>query len=70
MTFPTYEIRTVNDFLKIPTNRLDACLREFSTSLEIAKTISDSEMPEWTWVDDGDEKQTVELVFRDRAAAI
>jgi len=35
---PTYEIRTVGDFLKVPKKRLGACLREFRTMLDVART--------------------------------
>ena len=31
---PQYTIQTVGDFLKVPEDRLDACLEEFKTFLE------------------------------------
>jgi len=32
---PTYEIRAITDFAKVPADRLDACLAEFRTYLQI-----------------------------------
>jgi len=36
-----YEMRTVNDFLKVPIDRLDDCLKEFKTALTMHKNLSE-----------------------------
>ncbi len=36
-TPPTYDIRTVADFLLVPEDRLDVCLHEFRIMLEMAR---------------------------------
>ena len=33
----TYEIKTLSDFLKVPTDRIGDCLKEFAVSLEFLK---------------------------------
>jgi hypothetical protein len=55
---PTYEIRTVNDFLQVPPERWDACLEEFKACLALA-AVSRAVLPQTTlgvyrWVDDGE----------------
>lgn len=40
-TGETYEIRTVADFLKVPTERRRICLREFHSWLDIQKSMID-----------------------------
>lgn len=37
MSAPTYEIRTVRDFLAVPEDRIGECLREFAICLEMAR---------------------------------
>lgn len=57
---PTYEILTVGDFLKVPEDRIGACLKEFAVAIElwrnglgllgaIADDVvpSDQEKPRW-----------------------
>ena len=61
-----YEIKTIEDFFKIPDNRIDDCLDEFKEFISIVKpvvslanTISDAtktqraEIIKFTWIDDG-----------------
>ena len=38
---PRYEIEKVQDFLKVPEDRLDACLAEFRDYLEIVRSLSE-----------------------------
>lgn len=37
MSPPTYDIRTVADFLKVPEDRIGECLREFRIMLDMAR---------------------------------
>lgn len=37
----TYEIRTLADFRKVPTARLEDCLREFSAFMEMGRELED-----------------------------
>lgn len=68
-TPPTYEIRTLNDFTKVPKRRLKACLREFAVAIELTQAmealISETEsvmygsrsirapLDVFRWIDDG-----------------
>ena len=78
---PTYEIRTVADFLKVPENRLGACLREFRIALRLARATDNlvrrvgevihqtdtvrCEMQLFRWIDD--DKRTAHLRIRTKA---
>lgn len=76
MEAPTYEIKNVGDFLKIPEDRLDDCLKEFPRYLDIlrvvvsmANTLSsitgkDEGVKDtaFIWVDDGKEEATIRIV--------
>ena len=65
MSFPIYEIRTVCDFLKVPPNRLEACLSEFQKTLEdLAAKYAGSEIRRWIWIDDGKPNQYPVFVTR------
>lgn len=60
----TYEIRTINDLLKVPSDKLDVCLREIQYSLELHKLAFGEEcetigLEVIRWCDDG--KRRVEL---------
>ncbi len=51
----TYEIRLVNDFLKVPVDRREICVREVLYALCVAEisTIAGSDIGEtWKWIDD------------------
>lgn len=72
-----YEIIHVADFLKVPEDRLDACLKEFKTFVEISRAHSElieavtetlgieakSEVQSFTWVDDDEGKVTIQHVI-------
>lgn len=79
----TYEIRTINDLLKVPSDKLDVCLREIQYSLELHRLAfgEDSEtvgLEVIRWCDDGDRRvelqdnkgeEIVTLRIRDAASA-
>lgn len=60
-----YEIRTIHDFLAIPEDRLDACLRDFKEWIAMGGAIKDliqtadgtvkveQLLPNLIWIDDG-----------------
>lgn len=52
-----YKINTINDFLKIPIERLPICLKEFAKTIMTAKAIYDIHETLGTLVD----KNTIEL---------
>jgi hypothetical protein len=69
-----YRIEFVGDFLKVPADRRDACLRDFADSLatfgpidelarggEEAGSGKESTMPYWLWIDDGKRDITVNI---------
>ena len=65
-----YTLKTVEDFLQIPDDRLDECLREFAIALRYVRAVeakardADAKakihMPYFGWIDDG--KSDVYLV--------
>lgn len=49
--YPTYNIKTIDDFSKIPLDKLDHCLFELK---EVLKAYgNDSVLTRFTWIDDG-----------------
>lgn len=72
--FPTYEVKTLSDFLKIPPDRLDACLEEFKTALEKAWVLKARKpmgvllFESFKWIDDGKKEANinVEVIFLER----
>ncbi len=64
-----YEIKTIDDLLRVPPNRLHDCLAELETSIRICHAMqalaaagAPTEqvkvglkvgLPSWTWIDDG-----------------
>ena len=68
-----YEIKHVADFLKVPEDRLDACLKEFKTFVELSRAhlkvveaVAEElgingrgEVQAFTWIDDGEGKVTI-----------
>jgi hypothetical protein len=73
---PKYEIKTVQDFLKVPEDRLEECLKEFRDYLDIARSVSklvkatgellgakgtEAEVGCFNWCDDGIRKGTLRL---------
>jgi len=55
---PVYKIKTVADFLKVPFDRREACLAEFSVFLESADHLAElfttgAVTLEYQWCDDG-----------------
>ena len=64
----TYEIRTINDLLKVPADRLDECLKQIKLTLHAAALAIGSENASIecvTWSDDDD--QSVTAVDQDGA---
>ena len=58
MTSNVYEIKTLHDFRKIPTERRAECLREFEYALDLIDLAFDEHQAEdmlktFTWTDDG-----------------
>lgn len=57
----TYEIRTINDLLKVPSDKLEVCLREIHYGLELHKLAFGDEcetigLEVIRWRDDGDRR--------------
>lgn len=75
-----YDIKTINDLLGIPMDRLHDCLSELESSIELAHAMAEIAsignpgqsvsvtMPSWTWVDDG--KHDIDLSFCDLKAEL
>lgn len=64
----SYEIRTLDDFLKVPDDRLDACLAEFADAIRIQRRIQSTfdsigavEIfgKSFTWIDDGKNNMSI-----------
>lgn len=67
-----YEIKTINDLLRVPPERLHDCLAELRTSLEICHAMAalaaacapteevKVELPSWTWIDDAKREQVLQ----------
>lgn len=63
---PRYVIATVDDFLKVPEDRIRDCLLEFADYLNIvrwateaASGLCDVEAGPFTWIDDGKQDRTI-----------
>ena len=57
----TYEIRTINDLMKVPADRLDNCLKQIKLTLHAAALAIGSENSSIecvTWTDDDDPSVT------------
>ena len=75
-----YKIKTVNDFLAIPEDKLEKCLDEFKVAVLATKAMVDLEnaigqvvgvkevvfMPSFTWVDDEANNITINVIPSDR----
>ena len=58
-----YEIRTVEDFLKVPPDRITDCLAEFAEWIEMMRGIQKPYLAyEFLWVDDGKRNVAVDVV--------
>ena len=58
----TYEIRTINDLMKVPADRRDACWKDIKMALaavELAIGSENTELEILTWTDDDDQSVTV-----------
>ena len=58
----TYEIRTINDLMKVPADRRDACWKDIKLALaavELAIGSENTELEILTWTDDDDQSVTV-----------
>jgi hypothetical protein len=73
---PQYTIQTVGDFLKVPEDRLDACLEEFKTLLEQGRAFMEmanalagilgadklkNAVKGFVWIDDGEKNVTIRI---------
>lgn len=73
---PQYTIQTVGDFLKVPEDRLDACLEEFKTFLEQGHAFMEmanalagilgadklkNAVKGFVWIDDGEKNVTIRI---------
>jgi hypothetical protein len=73
---PVYLIRVVGDFLRVPEDRLDECLRSFAASINGARyakaaipaTAAEISVPEdavilasFRWIDDGERTTRIEF---------
>ena len=76
MTHPEYTIKEVGDFLKVPKDRLDACLEEFKTFLQASRSFmemanamagllgadkSQNVLESFVWIDDGERNGTIHI---------
>jgi len=76
MTHPEYTIKEVGDFLKVPKDRLDACLEEFTTFLQVSRSFmemanamagllgadkSQNVLESFVWIDDGERNATIHM---------
>lgn len=61
----SYELDTISDLMKIPPDRLGACLRDIEYAIQMAHFVVGSEkLPDiggFTWTDDGDHSVNVSL---------
>jgi hypothetical protein len=72
-----YKIKTIEDFLKVPPDRLEVCLQEFKTWCEMTRPLEDAikavadclyEKIElgfergFTWIDDGERNVTINFM--------
>ena len=73
---PQYTIQTVGDFLKVPEDRLDACLEEFKTFLDQSRAFlamadamagilgaekNQNAVRGFIWIDDGEKNVTIRI---------
>ena len=73
---PQYTIQTVGDFLKVPEDRLDACLEEFKTFLDQSRAFMEmanalagimgadklkNAVKGFVWIDDGEKNVTIRI---------
>jgi len=78
-TYPTYRLESIGDFLKVPKDRLAACLSEFRDFLDVtrdviglADTLGEitgsgyvgARVGAFTWIDDGKKEQTIRVTVR------
>lgn len=69
MSLKEYDIKTVQDFLKVPEDRIADCLAEFKEGLDIARPFieisemlgTDNIFPQFTWIDDGEKNKTIHV---------
>lgn len=69
---PTYRIESLDDFTRVPDDRLDDCLSEFGEAIRIGKAArkvvaalsGDVAVPlvTFTWIDDGENNKTLRFV--------
>ena len=79
MTHPEYTIKEVGDFLKVPKDRLDACLEEFTTFLQVSRSFmemanamadllgadkSQNVLESFVWIDDGERNATIHMLAK------
>ena len=59
--YETYKIETLNDFLKVPANRLDACFKDFKYALATHQVVLGSAFifPGFVWTDDGNHSVSI-----------
>lgn len=83
MTHPEYTIKEVGDFLKVPKDRLDACLEEFTTFLQVSRSFmemanamagllgadkSQNVLESFVWIDDGERNATIHIQANEGAS--
>lgn len=76
MKHPEYTIKEVGDFLQVPEDRLDACLEEFKTFLQVSRSFmemtnamagllgadkSQNVLQSFVWIDDGERNVTINI---------
>lgn len=74
----TYEIKTIGDFLKIPSDRISICLKEMAEHLPVVRANLEmlgieptgKEINVFTWVDDGKKDLTVSLNCGDESLVV
>lgn len=60
---PSYEIRSVHDFARVPRDRRDTCLREFRIWLELVDAVQEmmlfKPLKSFIWIDDDKHEATI-----------
>jgi len=61
-----YEIETVEDFLMVPEDRIDDCLKDFKSMLEDLRDAVEvcpdgSIFQSFTWIDDGKNEKVLQI---------
>jgi hypothetical protein len=73
--FPEYDIESLDDFMKVPDDRLSVCLSEFAVAVRAQKELSKlTKFPaharKFRWVDDGKRDENYNITFVNKPEAV